>query len=354
MKDLYKVFISDDINLEDIRAILDSGQLMSGNYLKEFEDKLINYLGNRFSIVTNNNNYAYLVALATLGLTCGDEVIASPMACLASNMPVLNFGAKLVWADIDPGTGTLNPESVRMKISKKTKAILHYHWCGYPGYIDEINEIGVSEGIPVIDDATESFGSKYKGKFLGSLGSDITIFSFQTVRLPNSLEGGALAFKDENLFKKALRIRDMGIDRRSFRDEMHEISPNSDIPMFGYNAIMNEVNAYIGAKNIDKTIDLLQKQYTNSLIWDKYCDDQNLERLNNRPDIKPNYWVYSFKSKNQKESIKLLRSEGYYASKVHLRNDYYSCFGSFDSNLSGVDSFSNEIINVPCGWWVKV
>ena len=80
------------------------------------------------------------------------------------------------WADIDPTTGTLDPGSVEKKISSKTKAIIHNHFCGYPGYIDEINELGRRYGIPVIDDGIEAFGSEYKRQKIGNCGTDITIF----------------------------------------------------------------------------------------------------------------------------------------------------------------------------------
>ena len=353
MIDLYKVYMPDNLNFNEIKRILQSGKLTSGNYVKDFEKKLRNYIGNPYLMVTGNNTYASLIALACLEVDKEDEIISSPMACLASNMPILNFGAKIVWADIDPDTGTLDPESVKTKISSRTKAILHYHWCGYPGYIDEINNIGKCEGVPVIDDAIESFGSSYKNNCLGNVGSDITIFSFQTVRLPNSIDGGALAFRSKELYEKALRIRDFGIDRRNFRDEWNEISPLSDIPFFGYNAIMNELNAFVGSSVIDKTRDLINKQSDQANFWDKYCEDNNFSRLNSRKEIKPNYWVYSFKTTKQLKTLKDLRLKGYYASKVHLRNDYYSCFGSFQKDLIGVKSFSEQIISVPCGWWLK-
>lgn len=352
MQSLFKVFSPAEGLGDSLNAIIQSGQLTSGNYVRQFESALQAYLGNPYVMVTGSNTYASLIALALCGLKNEDEVIASPMACLASNQPILNFGAKVVWADIDPKTGTLDPEDVKRKITAKTKAILHYHWGGYPGYIDEINAIGKAHGVMVIDDAIESFGSEYKGKIMGNLGTPITTFSFQTVRLPNSIDGGALAFSDEALFKKALRMRDFGINRATFRDEFGEISPQSNIEFLGYNAIMNEVNAFIGCKVLEQTPALIGLQREHAAYWDTYCNSKAFETLNRPEETKPNYWIYSFFSPTQMDTLQQIRSEGYYASKVHIRNDYYSCFGAFHDELKGVEIFEKTQLSVPSGWWV--
>lgn len=349
---LFKVFIPEENIGISLETILRSGQLNSGIYVRAFEKLLQEYIGNPYIMVTSNNTYASLIALALCDLKNGDEVIASSMACLASNQPILNFGAKLVWADIDPCTGSLNPDEVRKKITSKTKAIIHYHWGGYPGYIDEINQIGLDFGIPVIDDAIESFGSRYKNKQIGNLGTQITTFSFQTVRLPNSIDGGALAFSNEDLYLKAIRMRDFGIDRTSFRDQLGELSPSSDIQQMGYNAIMNETSAFVGYSVMKEAPNLITKQRQNAMIWDEYFLSENYKILGNRKEIEPNYWIYSFLSPNQIDDLKRFRLHGYNASKVHIRNDYYSCFGQFDNSLKGVEEFANTQLSVPSGWWV--
>lgn len=353
MVPLFKVFSPVESLAEEIDRILKSGQLTSGKNVRVFEKQLQEYIGNPYVLVTGSNTYASLIALALCDLRNNDEVIASPMACLASNQPVLNFGAKLVWADIDPNTGTLDPTDVRKKVTTKTKAILHYHWGGYPGYIDEINQIGVDFGIPIIDDAIESFGSEYKGKKMGNTNTPITTFSFQTVRLPNSIDGGALAFADESTYLKALRMRDFGIDRTTFRDELNEISSHSDIKHLGYNAIMNEINAYVGNYALTHTPGLISKQRSIAKKWDSYCTERGFKRLNERNEIVPNYWIYSFLTPNQRQELINIRESGYYASKVHLRNDYYTCFGIFDSSLFGVECFAKQQLSVPSGWWLN-
>jgi perosamine synthetase len=353
MQPLFKVFVPKENMGDSLETILQSGQLNSGTYVRAFEKQLQAYIGNPYILVTGNNTYAALIALALCDLKNGDEVISSSMACLASNQPILNFGAKLVWADIDPSTGSLNPEEVRKKINSKTKAILHYHWGGYPGYIDEINAIGKEYGIPVIDDAIESFGAIYKGKQMGNLGTTITTFSFQTVRLPNSIDGGAIAFNNEEMYRKALRMRDFGIERSTFRDALGELSSSSDIQQMGYNAIMNEVSAFMGYKVMEQTPQLIAKQQQNGTAWNTYFGDKNNEISSKRPEITPNYWIYSFNTSNQLAQLEAFRQQNFYASKVHIRNDHYSCFGKFDPSLRGVAEFASKQLSIPSGWWIS-
>ena len=108
---LYKPYMP--VELPELNAILHSGALAFGKYGKEFEQKLSSFIGAEQLALVNSFNSAILVTLITLEIKSGDEVIASPMACLASNQPFVTIGAKVVWADVDPMTGTLNPESVK-------------------------------------------------------------------------------------------------------------------------------------------------------------------------------------------------------------------------------------------------
>ena len=136
--------------LPEMDAILHSGALAYGNYTKQFEEKLREYFRAPYVMAVNTFSSAIQVALTTLDIVPGDEVIASPMACLVSSQPYLAAGLSVRWADVDPERGTLDPESVRSRITPRTKAIVHNHFCGYPGHIDEINAIGKEFGIPVI------------------------------------------------------------------------------------------------------------------------------------------------------------------------------------------------------------
>jgi dTDP-4-amino-4,6-dideoxygalactose transaminase len=350
---LYKPYMPEE--LPELNAILHSGALAYGKYGKEFEKKLSAFIGSDQIITVNSFNSAVLVALITLGIKPDDEIIASPMACLASNQPFITMGTKVIWADIDPTTGTLDPENVKQKITAKTKAIFHNHFCGYPGYIDEINAIGKEYGIPIIDDAIEAFGSKYKGKLIGNTGSDVTIYSFQAVRLPTTIDGGALVFKDKALYEKSILVRDSGIDRRFFRDKTGEINPEYDISVSGFGATMNEVSSYIGLQLMNDIDALIKKQQNNAAIWSDLLQTvlPHYKIMNGHNEITPNYWVYGLLTDNKIEAIKNFRNMGYYASGVHFPNNYYSIFGS-KNILTGTKEFYSKFLAIPSGWWVTV
>lgn len=351
MVPLYKVFMPDSLS-EGLSKILNSGQLAYGAHTREFEEKLRKFVGNP-NILTISGNSVFF-ALKLLGIKEGDEIIASPMACLATNQPVAYAGAKIVWADIDPLTASLDPEDVKRKITSKTKAIIHYHWSGYPGYVDEINALAMEKGIYVIEDASESFGAEYKGNLLGNTNTDIVCFSFTPVRLPNAIDGGGLAFKDKAMFDKASSMRDYGIDRPLFRDSIGEISDACNISTAGDGCTMNNISGYIGAAQMDYISGLYEKQRENAGVWKKKLEgDERIASLNLKRHIKPSFWSYTILSNKRDDLLKEFRELGYYASKMHLRNDLYSVFGKSGRNLLGVNDFSNRQLNLPCGWWVE-
>jgi perosamine synthetase len=346
---LYKPFMPQVPLVDDI---LHSGKLAYGKHGREFESCLQNYINAENLLVTNTFNMAILVALTALGLRHGDKAIVSPMACLASTQPLLSIGIEVLWADVDPLRGTLDPYSVRRLISQNPKVIIHNHFCGFPGHIDEINEIGREFGIPVVDDGIEAFGSKYKGNKLGNTNTDVTIFSFNPVRIPNTLDGGAIIFKDKKLFDTARLIRDAGIDRSIFRDDLGEINPKCDISLVGHSATPMEVNTYIGVQQMNHVEELLSSQKANGAKWDELLLKDIKTKSLKTSDTEPNYWVYGMIVENKHQTILDFRKKGYYASGVHLNNNQYSVFGK-TQELKGVNEFMEHFVALPSGWWIN-
>jgi dTDP-4-amino-4,6-dideoxygalactose transaminase len=346
---LYKPFMPE---LPLLDGILHSGQLSYGKYGRAFEEVLRSYIGTDKLITTNTFSMAIMVALTTLGLKPGDKAIVSPMACLASTQPLLAMGIKVIWADVDPNLGTLDPESVRNLINEKPNVIIHNHFCGYPGHIDEINAIGKEYGIPVVDDGIEAFGSEYKGNKLGNVETDVTIFSFNPVRFPNTLDGGVVIFKDEQLYKKSILVRDTGIDRARFRDEWGEISPDCDIEIVGHSAMPMEIGSYIGIQQMKHAGEILSSQRTNAHQWDNvFQKNADIFPIINH-NANPNYWLYGILVPDKRQYLNIFREKGFYASGVHLNNSAYSVFG-VQTELPGVTNFYNSFLALPSGWWVE-
>ena len=136
---IFKTYMPQGLTAE-LESVLYSGNLAYGKIGKQFEQSITNYIGSKNVLTVSTYNQALLIILSTLGLKPGDEVIASPVSCLASNQPFAIKGLKVVWADVEPNTGAIDVEDVKSKISNKTKAIFHNHYCGFLGNINEINE----------------------------------------------------------------------------------------------------------------------------------------------------------------------------------------------------------------------
>lgn len=346
---LYKPFMPD---LPELDTILHSGALSYGKWARLFEQTLADYIGVKHVLYTNTYGLAWQILYRTLGLSREDEAILSPMSCLQSTMPFAQAELKVVWADINPHYGILDPDSVEKSITSRTRLISNYHFCGYPGYVEEINAIAKEKGIYVVDDCIEAFGSKYKGKKLGNVGTPISIFNFQTVRLPNTIEGGALVFEDENLYNKAVIIRDLGINRSIFRDANGEISADCDISIPSVNAIPSDIKGYIGCRQMEVIDELLKKQTDNAKSWEQRLFDMpSLIDFIDRDGTEPNYWVCGILSSSKEADMKMFKKMGYSCSTVHFPNSYYSVFGK-QGLLKGVSDFYNSFIAIPSGWWM--
>jgi dTDP-4-amino-4,6-dideoxygalactose transaminase len=338
--------------LPELNEILYSGQLSFGKYGRQFEFQLKEFIGCEYVLTINSYYTAIQVVLSTLGLKVGDEVIASPVSCLASNQPFATKGLKVIWADINPETGMLCPKDVEAKITDNTRAIFHNHFCGYVGEIDAINALGKKYRIPIVDDGIEAFGSEYNGKKIGNVGTDVTVFSFQTVRLPNTIEGGAITFNDKALYDKAVLIRDYGIDRSIFRTVEGEINPECDVQLEGYGGLMSEINSFIGSKQMLFIDQLLNKQQLNGLKWQNEIHSNiEIKSLAINNNTMPNYWVYGTLSENKIQTINSFKSKGFYATSVHINLNIYKVFNN-KIKLKGVDKFIKQFVAIPSGWWV--
>ncbi len=349
---IFKPYMPQNIEKE-LMNILNSGQLAYSRYGKEFESKLGTFIGNEKVVTTATYNQALLMVLSILDLKPGDEIIASPVSCLASNQPFAIKGLSIKWIDVDPLTSTMDVSQLRGLISTKTKAIFNNIFCGYAGDLDEVYNIGKEFGIPVIDDCIEGFGTKYKDRYTGNTGADITVFSFQTVRLPNTIDGGALVFKEESLYEKAKLVRDYGIDRSNFRLANGEINPDCDITLEGYGATMSEVNSYIGVQQMDKLADLLQMQSHNAVSWDNFLIGRtDVKTLTINENCKPNFWIYGVLAEDKLKFIAEMKKAGYYATGVHVNNNIYSVFKN-KIDLPGVNEFMKKFVALPSGWWLS-
>lgn len=192
------------IEEDDIQAVTDvlkSDYLTCGPKVDELERALCDYTGAKYAVAVSNGTAALHCACIAAGIGPGDEVITTPITFAASANCALYCGATPVFADIDPDTYNIDPESIRAHITEKTKAVVAVDFTGQVVEIEEIRKICDEYHLLFIEDAAHSIGSSYNGKMVGSL-ADITTFSFHPVKTVTGGEGGAVLTNRKDLYDK--------------------------------------------------------------------------------------------------------------------------------------------------------
>jgi dTDP-4-amino-4,6-dideoxygalactose transaminase len=345
---LFKVFMPESI-LEPLREVLLSGYIGEGPKVEEFERQLAPWFGNSNILALNNGTAALQLALRLANVGYGDEVVSTAMTCSATNEPIAAMGAKIVWADIDPWTGNIDPEDVARKITPKTKAIMCVHWGGYPCDLDELNAIAAENEIKLIEDACHAFGSTYHGKPIGSH-SDFMCFSFQAIKEMTTVDGGALVCKSASDCERGRLLRWYGIDRKAKRSDLR---CEADILEYGYKFHMNDVTATIGIEQLKYVADNIRKHRANAAGYDKAFKNLNsVHPLKYKTDRSSAHWLYTMRVKNRLGFMEYMKKAGITVSKVHARNDKHTMFKEFRVDLPGVDEFNAEQVSIPVGWWL--
>jgi UDP-2-acetamido-2-deoxy-ribo-hexuluronate aminotransferase len=197
-----------------IQAVLDHGQFVLGPEVAELERRLADYVGVRHCVSASSGTDTLLIALMALGIKAGDEVITSPFTFIATGEMIALAGAKPVFVDIDPQTYNIDPAKIEAAITPRTKAIMPVSLYGQCADFDAINAIAARHGLPVIEDAAQSFGARYKGRPSCGLSLIGSTSFFPSKPLGAYGDGGALFTNDDALAKAFAEIRVHGQDRR--------------------------------------------------------------------------------------------------------------------------------------------
>lgn len=246
------------IDQDDIEAVVEtlkSDYLTCGPKTAELEQKLCEVTGAKYAVAVSNGTAALHLAAMAAGFGEGDEVIVSAITFAASSNCVLYCGAKPVFADINPETYNIDPESVRKLITPKTKGVVAVDFTGQAVELDEIRAICKEHNLILIEDAAHAIGTKYKRQPVGSI-ADMTTFSFHPVKTVTGGEGGAITTNDEQLYRKLMRLRSHGITRN--QDEMvHPTDAkwyNEQVEL-GYNYRMTDFQAALIISQLNKLPD---------------------------------------------------------------------------------------------------
>lgn len=207
----------DDDEIHAVSECLRSGWITTGPKTKQFEEEFAAYLGGDVEAVSVNSATAGLhLALEALGIGPGDEVIVPTLTFTATAEVVRYLGADPVLVDIDPVTLTIDPASVKAAITEKSKAMIPVHYGGLACDMDALTAIAREYGLHVVEDAAHAFPTRYKGRIVGRLDSDATVFSFYANKTMTTGEGGMIITRNPELAARARVMRIHGISRDVF------------------------------------------------------------------------------------------------------------------------------------------
>jgi perosamine synthetase len=261
-----------------------SGWISSaGRFVTRFEEMFAEFCGTRFAVTCSSGTAALQLALYTLGIAEGDEVIIPSFTMVATANAVRHCGATPVFVDSEPRTWNIDVTKIEAAVTPRTKAIVPVHTYGHPVDMDPLLEIARRRGLLVIEDAAEAHGATYKGRSVGRLG-DCGCFSFYANKIITTGEGGMITTDNQELAQKAKNIRAHAFSKE--RHFWHRV--------LAHNFRMSNLQAAVGVAQMERAEWLLGRRIENAKLY-----NQRLERFRGitlppaSEGIRNVYWMYS-------------------------------------------------------------
>ncbi|MBM7703021.1 DegT/DnrJ/EryC1/StrS family aminotransferase [Metabacillus iocasae] len=310
-----------NLEIQYVTDVLKSGNLSLGDKVRAFEQKFEEWLRISHAVAMNSGTSALHVAVKSLGLKPGDEVITSPYSFVASSNCLLFEGVKPVFVDVHPDTTVMNEDLIEAAITDKTKAILVVHIFGHPCNMEKIMDIANRYQLKVIEDACESIGATWNGQYTGTFG-DISVFAFYPNKQMTTGEGGMLVTNNTHIYEMAKSLRNQG---RSVKNEwlVHE--------RLGYNYRLSDVHAAIGVAQMERIQDILTKREQAATRYHTLIQKHTVPvtHLQCHPAATISWFVYPILLPNQvnrdevmaKLSEKGVQTKPYFPS-IHLQSFY--------------------------------
>jgi len=303
-----------------------------------------------------------------------DLVISTPMTCTATNSPIVTRGGRILWADVDPLTGLIDPTSVNDRIERAVtkfgivpNAIMAVDWAGQLVNYPLLRQVASHEQVPIIQDAAHSFGATLDGRpFLDPVirgvnghpwHGDFICFSFQAIKALTTGDGGALVCPNDRMTERARLLRWYGLDRRSSQD----FRCAQRIDEVGYKYHLNDISAMIGIVNLPDVDGIIGRQREHANAYGAALADFDGVTLpypfgaGAVEDTDQPWWLFTLLVSDRDSFIRFLDERGIASSPVHARNDVHPGFARAvleEMPLPGVDYFAAHEVAIPCGWWV--
>ena len=262
-----------DNEIKSVLGPLESGWLVQGPKVQEFEEKWSNFTSSKNSLAVTSCTTALHLSLAALDFGPGDEAIVPAFTWISTANVVEHLGGKVVFCDIDPLTFNIDVGQLESKITSKTKAILPVHLFGLSANMDPINEIAKRRNLWVIEDAACGFGATYRGAHVGTLGTS-GCFSFHPRKAITTGEGGMVTTSDSSLADKIRCLRDHGATMSDLQRHMGA-KPYllADHPEAGYNQRMTDIQGALGSAQLDRAEQIVAERRRLAARYDKAFSD---------------------------------------------------------------------------------
>ena len=330
---------------EEVLKTLKSGWINTGKKEKEFRSKVCDRFKAPYSVACMSGTAALKVALKSLGVGPGDEVVSTPYTFMATNTSILEVGAKPVFADIQYDTLNIDPKSVEEKITDKTKAIMCVHYAGNPVDLDELRAVADKYNLPIIEDSAHAMATEYRGKPIGSTG-DIATFSFQCVKIVTCGDGGVITTTNEEIYKKLKKQVWYGIDRETKKTDILDPLPSPPDGL-GFKANMNDITATLACTAMDYLDVPLSRRKE---IGERYRRELNslskIKLVDYRDHWTPNYQIFPIHVENRKEFAEFMWDNGIQVNVNNRRNDIYEIFGGL-CDLPNLKRVDEDVILIP-------
>ncbi len=326
-----------DEEKQAVLEVLDSGMLAQGPRVKAFEDAFAQMCGVQHAIATSSGTTALHVALLARGIGPGDEVITTPFTFIASANSILFTGAKPVFVDIDPVTFNLDPAQVADAITEKTKAIMPVHLFGLLCDMDALLDSAARHDLAMIEDACQAHGAEYQGQRAGAFGTGT--FSLYPTKNITSAEGGMITTDDDAIAASCRVIRQHGMRRRYYHDEL------------GFNFRMTDVHAAIGLAQLGKLERFNAARNANAAYFNAHLRGVTVPTVPEGYQHVFHQYTVRVPEGRRDALMAQLQEHGigfgvYYPVPIHQQTYYVNELG-YDQQLPEAERAAEEVLSLP-------
>lgn len=338
--------------------VLRSGWLTTGARTHAFEKSLAGQVGGTECVAVSSCTAALHLCLSEVGVQPGSEVITSPLTWPSTANTVVNMGAELVLADIDPATLNINPDAVEQAVTPRTRAIMPVHLAGLPCDLERIYAIAERHGLAVVEDAAHALGARYQDVPVGGYG-DYACFSFYPIKNITTIDGGAIAVRDTETAERLRTLANNGMTAIAWHRYGRSAVPSPpQVVAPGYKYRMHDVSAAIGLEQLAKLDGFLQQRRRLARMYHTVLAEVEEITVPSVPDYAEHAWhllVIRLNldrlTKTRDEIAQDLRREnvgtGVHFLGLHLHQYYADTLGVRPEDLPEATAASYDILSLP-------